>query len=309
MKSLLSRTNNNRVPIFIIILIVIVLSLSLFANQKRTNTKPLEQVKKINSDNYLKVDFEGKGSPILLDIQQSENGYRVFTKTGDEINFNDAFPGMNSNYKIVKLNSNSKKEYIQWNNIIGPHETQTFFYTLYKGNLQPLPAFDFEKNTYTFAFYNSRNELGVGDFTSDGLLEVVENVDEYPPDAPRLNNPDIEKMIRETLSKEGLSEDEIQISIKIADRENYGKGRGGVVIWSIYSFVEGEAPFFRKLGIKDYNEISDRYVSAMNQVFEKGKINSKLMKVNNLGKDSIDFNNFVRDFLTRGDNYEFPIKN
>lgn len=308
MKSILSRANNNRVPIFIIILIVFVLGFYVFSNQKRNNTKSLDQAKKINADKYLKVDFEGKGNPALLDIQQLEKGFRVFTKTGEEIYFNDAFPRVTSSYKIVKLNKNNKKEYLQWDNIVGPHETQTFFYTLIKGRLQPLPAFDFETNIYTLAFYTSRNDLGVGDFTSDGLSEVVENVDELPTDAPRLNNPDIEEKIRETFSKEGLSEKEMQDWIKIADRENYGKGRGGVVIWSIHSFVESEFPFFRKLSVNDYNEIADRYVSAMNQVFEKTKVNSKLMKVNNLSKDSIDFNYFVRDFWTKGNNYELPIK-
>jgi hypothetical protein len=116
----------------------------------------------------------------------------------------------------------------------------------------------------------------------------------------------IEKEFKEAFIKEGLTEELANDMAQIYKRDTYGKG--GVVIWSIYSFLESEAPFFRKLNDDEYNEIADRYVTAMNKVFKETSVDSKLMKVSDLKQDSIDFNKFSKNVLTSGNNYEFPIE-
>lgn len=299
--------NRHKLLKLLVVLSIILIGIYFYTSQQKEDTAPTTQVDQPTDIEKILVDFEGSGNPTKLTIQEFDEGYKVFNSSGTELYFNDGvYPRSTSEYKVVRLNEESKKEYIQWDNIVGPHQTQTFFYTMFNNNLQAIPAFDFENETHTYAFYNSRNELGIGDFTKDGLVEVVETVDEYPPDAPRLDTSDLNKVVNETFDNEGLSEADVDNFIEIVKRENNGIGRGGVVIWSIYSFVESEAPFFRKLNSDEYNEIANRYVSAMNEAFQKTDVDSKLMKISDLEQDSIDFNVFVRDVWTRGNNYEYP---
>lgn len=295
-----------RIVTLVLVIVMIGLSIQLYSQRGSEDRENQKQDQRNEDTTQLSVDFKGDDKSIKLNIQATEEGYEVHDSTGKKLVFNDAAPFPDSRYRVVKLNEKSKKEYIQWDNPIWPHSTQTFFYTLFNGNLQALPAFDFENDIYTYAFYNSRAELGVGDFTADGLLEVVESANEYPIDAPLPNDQEIEKEFKKAFSKEGFTEELAGDIAKIYKRDTYGKG--GVVVWSIYSFVESEAPFFRKLEKDEYNDIADRYVTAMNKVFKETSVDSKLMKISDLKQDSIDFNMFAKNVWTAGNNYEFPIE-
>lgn len=303
----ISSIRSKRAVILLILLVMIGLGTYLYTQMGNNDQKVHKQNIPNTNTAQLTVDFKGDGNPIKLNIQLLGGEYKIHNSSGKELLFNNAAPFPNSKYKVVKLNEKSKREYIQWDNPVSPSATQTFFYTLFNGNLQALPAYDFENDTYTYAFYNSRAELGVGDFTADGLLEVVESANEYPADALLTNDPEIDKEFKETFIKEGLTEELAHDMAEIYKRDTYGKGN--VVIWSIYSFVESEAPFFRKLNNDEYNEIADRYVTAMNKVFKETSVDSKLMKISDLKQDSIDFNKFSKNVLTSGNNYEFPIEN
>ncbi len=297
---------SKRVVILLIVLVMVGLSIYSYVQRENKDQIAQKQDQQNTDTAQLTVDFKGDGKPIELNIQLLDGEYQVHDSSGKELVFNDAAPYPNSTYKVVTLNEKSKKEYIQWENPLSPNATQTFFYTLFNGDLQALPAYDFENDTYTYAFYNSRAELGVVDFTSDGLLEVVESANEYPADAPLPNDPSIDKEFKEAFIKEGLTEELANDMAQIYKRDTYGKG--GVVIWSIYSFVESEAPFFRKLEKDEYNEIADKYVTAMNKVFRETSVDSKLMKISDLKQESIDLNEFSKNVLTSGNNYEFPIE-
>lgn len=305
-QKIISSIRSKRAVILLIVLVMIGIGIYSYTQRGNNDQKVYEQNIPNTNIAQLTVDFKGNGKPIELNIQLLDGEYKVHDSSGKELMFNDAAPFPGSMYKIVTLNEKSKKEYIQWDNPVSPNATQTFFYTLFNGNLQALPAYDFENDTYTYAFYNSRAELGVGDFTSDGLLEVVESANEYPADAPLPNDPKIDKEFKEAFIKEGLTEESANDMAQIYKRDTYGKG--GVVIWSIYSFVESEAPFFRKLEKDEYNEIADRYATAMNKVFKETSVDSKLMKISDLKQDSIDFNKFSKNVLTSGNSYEFPIE-
>jgi hypothetical protein len=302
----ISSMRSKRGVLLVTVLVIIGFSINFYIQRESKNQVAHKQDQQSANTAQLTVDFKGDGKPIELKIQLLEGEYKVHDSSGKELVFNNAAPFPGSMYKVVTLNEKSKKEYIQWDNPVSPNTTQTFFYTLFDGNLQALPAYDFENDVYTYAFYNSRAELGVGDFTSDGLVEVVESANEYPADAPLPNDPKIEKEFKEAFIKEGLTEELANDMAQIYKRDTYGKG--GVVIWSIYSFLESEAPFFRKLNDDEYNEIADRYVTAMNKVFKETSVDSKLMKVSDLKQDSIDFNKFSKNVLTSGNNYEFPIE-
>lgn len=265
----------------------------------------------------INLDLNGDG--IKETVKVSETGQNNITmeafdssgkKVADLWNGITLYP--TTLYKVVELNTKSPKQYLQWNMAIGPHQIETVFLTLIDNKIHPIYSFDFDKNTMYSPFYNSRGDLVVGDANNDGLSEVIENVDEYPVSAPRLNDPTIEKKIRDEFSKNGLSEDDIQSNIKIVSRENYGKGRGRKVIMAIHSFVDENPPFFRRLPEQEYNEIADILIKASNDIANQNSKNANwegdvFLKYGDLSQDSNDFNSFVRDFWTHNRPHEFPL--
>ena len=128
-------------------------------------------------------------------------------------------------------------------------------------------------------------------------MEVIEFAEEYPPDSPRLVDPEAEKKTMEVFGDNG------EDAIKVFTRENYGIGRGRKVIWSIYSFTDKrETPVFVKLQGEEFETLVDKLIGAANEV-EK----NTFMKYTDLKQDSIDFNIFVRKFWNQGSEYEFPL--
>ena len=269
---------------------------------KVTNQKPIEtsQNQKINPS--IEVDLDGDGVKETLKIITSENGQTVleaYNKQGEKI---AAVPQEKPipepfSYKAIKLNLNSNKEYIQWNRTAGAHQMETVFLTMNTGEILPIYGIDEIKNTAYLPFYTSRGDIVVGDLNDDGKMEVIEFAEEYPPDSPRLVDPEAEKKTMEVFGDNG------EDAIKVFTRENYGKGRGRKVIWSIYSFTDvKETPIFVKLQGNDFETLADKLVAAANEV-EK----DTFMKYTDLTQDSIDFNIFVRKFWNQGAEYEFPL--
>lgn len=264
------------------------------------------------------VDFDGDGDKETVKIVETAKNriaMDVYNVKGEKIAsyVDDINLYPTSLYKIINLNTNSKKQYLQWNMATGPHQVETVFLTIMDDKVQPIYSFDFEKKTMYAPFYTSRGELVVEDADYDGLKEVIENVDEYPVGAPRLNDPEIEKMIREEFSKSGFSEGAIQANIDIVSRENYGKGRGKKVILAVHSFVDSDPPFFRRLPKVEYDKVVDPLVAASLDISKKSEDSSaswetnSFLKYDDLDQDSKDFNSFVRLFWTGGRPFEKTI--
>lgn len=284
-------------------------------NAKNVTTISVDNQKTQNID--LDLNGDGKKETVkVAEIGKNSISMEAFDSAGNKIA--DLLDGLalypTTLYKVVELNTKSPKQYLQWNMATGPHQIETVFLTVIDNKIHPIYSFDFEKTTMYSPFYNSRGELVVGDANNDGLSEVIENIDEYPVNAPQLNDPNIEKMIRDEFSKNGLSEEDIQSNIKIVNRENYGKGRGRKVLMAIHSFVDDNPPFFRRLPEKEYNEIADRFIKASEDIANQNSKNTNwegdvFLKYADLSQDSKDFNSFVRDFWTHNRPYEFPINN
>jgi len=290
--------------------------------QKRKNdisATPVENNSKINEDSIM-VDFYGDGIKEVLNVIEKETGMvnmELFDLEGNKIAglLDGLYLHNTTLFKIVKLNENSPKEYLQWDMATGPHQIQTVFLTVIGDLIQPIYSMDFEKKTMYFPFYNSRGSLIVSDANYDGLVEIIENVDEYPVNAPRLENPEIENIVREAASNHNLSEDATKGLVEIMTRENYGKGRGKKAIMAIHSFVDEEIPYFRRLPPDEYEEIAGKLVFASEEVAEEikndktyeGLTTEIMIRYSDLEQDSKDFNEFVRNFWTFGRIYEFPI--
>ena len=269
-------------------------------------------------DLTVNIDFDGDGVNESIKVLEDANNrvnMEAYNTNGDKIaTLWEGIPLYpTSLYKVINLSTKSNKQYLQWNMAVGPHQVETVFLTLVGNKVHPIFSIDFDKNTMYSPFYTSRGEIVVGDANNDGLSEVIENVDEYPVDATRLEDPKIEQMIRDEFSKSGLPEDIIKDNIEIVTRENYGKGRGRKVIMALHSFVDAETPFFRRLPEKEYEEIAGRLVSASIDI-EKGPDDTtaswedtRFLRYSELSQKSKDFNTFVRDFWTHGRPFESTI--
>jgi len=305
--------------ILLLLLIVSFLTLSVNKTDVLDSEDPvLDEKTSPRTENSIFIDFDGDGTKEILNFTEVEGevfarevNMEAFDYNGNKIaellDRTHLYP--TSLYKIVKLNENSNKEYLQWDMLVGPHQIETTFLTLFEGKVYPLYSADLENNTIYTPFYTSRGELTVADFNGDGLVEVIENVDEYPVNAPRLEDPDIDSMISEQFSAQGLDSELIEGFTEIVKRENYGKGRGRKTILAIHSFVDGEEPHFRRLPSDEYEEIAGRLIAASQEVEKKAKDSNSdwesesLVRYSDLDQDSKDFNDFVRYFWTRGRPY------
>jgi len=277
------------------------LSISL-KSPKVTNQKPTETSQNQEINPSIEADLDGDGIKETIKIITSENGQTIleaYNKLGEKIATvprEKPIPESFS-YKAIKLNLNSNKEYIQWNRTAGAHQMETVFLTMNKGEILPIYGIDEIKKTAYLPFYSSRGDVVVGDLNEDGNLEVIEFAEEYPPDSPRLVDPEAEKKTMEVFGDNG------EDAIKVFTRENYGIGRGRKVIWSIYSFTDKkEVPSFIKLQGNEFETLADKLVGAANEV-EK----DTFMKYTDLTQDSIDFNIFVRKFWNHGRPFETPV--
>jgi len=196
----------------------------------------------------------------------------------------------------------------------GPHQIETVFLSVIGDRIEPILSIDFEKETVYSPFYNSRGELLVGDIDKDGSIEVIEFVDEYPVNAPRLDDPEVDNLIREQFGDLGVGS-EAESMTEIVKRENYGKGRGKKVIMAIHRFVDDDIPYFKRLPPDEYEVIAGKVISAVEGIVKEsagttipeGFETDIFMRYSDLEQDSKDFNEFVRKFWTHNKPYEFPM--
>lgn len=309
--------------IFVILIIVGFLTISINKNSPAETTDSVlgEEASQNNAKSII-IDFNGDGVGEILNVSEKQGevvakevNMEVFNSEGVKIA--ELWDGINlyptTLYKVVKLNENSAKQYLQWDMPVGPHEVETVFLTIVKDLVHPIYSINFQNNTMYTPFYTSRGSIVVGDANYDGLVELIENVDEYPVDAPRLDDQEIEQMIKSEFSDQGLDNASVKGFTEIVRRENYGKGRGRKAILAIHSFVDAETPFFRRLPEAEFEEIAGKLVVASEEIekLPKDPNNSweqeSFVRYSDLLQDSKDFNTFVRDFWTHGRPFESPI--
>lgn len=304
------------VPLVLVIVTLILIKYPTYQNKQNTDNTSASNIDKSKTQSIdIDLNGDGKNETVkvaeigknVVSMEAFDSSDHKIAELGSEVTLYST-----TLYKVVGLNKKSSKQYLQWNMASGPHQVETVFLTVVGDRIQPVYSIDFAKKTMYSPFYTSRGDIVVGDANNDNLSEVIENIDEYPTNTPRLNDPNIEKMIRDEFSKSGLSEEDIQNNIRIVTRENYGQGRGRKVLMAIHSFVDANPPYFRRLPENEYNEIADRFIQASNDIANQNSKNSNwegdlFLKYSDLTQDSKDFNNLVRAFWTHERPYEFPL--
>ena len=127
-------------------------------------------------------------------------------------------------------------------------------------------------------------DLWADDYDKDGILEVVEMVDEYPKDGPLTE--EIENITKETFEK--LGQKASDGALRVLRREQ--GGRGNKVIWAIYKYNDR---YFEKQSEKDYDKY---YVLVKDSISNLWTEYPNIMKKSEMSKDSLEYNEFLRDY-------------
>jgi hypothetical protein len=310
------------IPLSIILILIVGVSASKMFETSENN-EILNDFEEPSYEKSIVIDFDGDGIGEILNVTEKEGkvvakevSMELFDSDGNKLA--ELWDGINlyptTHHKIVKLNEENSKEYLQWEMAVGPHQIETVFLTIIGDKVHPIYSYDFENDTIYTPFYTSRGIMVVVDVNEDGLVEVIENVDEYPVDAPRLEDENVDELIKVQFGEEGLDNAISDSMIEIVRRENYGKGRGRKVIMAVHSFVDAEAPFFRRLPTNEYEEAVKPLIDAsieiakdQNNVPEDSWEDQVFMRYSELDQDSKDFNDFVRDFWTHGRPYTMRV--
>lgn len=303
------------IKVLVIITSILAVAVTFFV-VSRDNTSIIEQAPQIDGlpiTEEFEADMLGLGSAQMVQVIQNDNSVEFrLIHDNQEVSrslFDDGSIKPSPTHSIIQLDNSSSKEFIRWDQVVGPHQTETFILTVHEGNFYTIPSGDFANRVWYQPFWNIRGKLVIGDLNGDGLSEIVEFVDEYPPESPRLIDEELEKITIDSFQDKGVAE-MAEEAWTIVSRENYGEGRGRKVVWGIHTFVPSNPPFIRKLEGNQFDQIAKIIIEASNSVndttpnYETESIISKYQLV----QDSIDFNQFVRQFWTHDFPYEKPMQ-
>lgn len=185
-------------------------------------------------------------------------------------------------FKTYKVKSDDKKEIFSMDFIAGPHQTETMFFGLTKDLLLPVCFVDQPTGPYDCLFYSGNvGSLIVEDVDSNGFLDIIETVDEYPTNG-KLSNIE-EEAINKAFKEQGVNEF-TEGAKRIAIREKGGRGRS--VVWAIFSY---NGSYFEPQINNSYETI----FSSFNKKYPQ------LIKKSQLSKDSLEYIEFSIDFWSK----------
>lgn len=189
---------------------------------------------------------------------------------------------MDKSFRTYKVKSDDRKEIFSMDFTVGPHQMETMFFGLTKDLLLPVCFVGQPAGPYDCLFYSGNiGGLIVEDVDSNGSLDIIETVDEYPADG-KLSSVE-EEAIDKGFKEQGVTE-ATQGAKRIALREKGGRGRS--VAWAIFSY---NGTFFEPQINNSYETI----FSSLNKKYPQ------LIKRSQLSKDSLEYIDFSRNFWSK----------
>ena len=167
-------------------------------NQKKGDV-PISEAMKYMFRESAVVDFDGDGTNELVLAFSKDyyfnNDYKfnelfVVYHEDKEIarspkGFTPIYSTLPGNMKAYQFDSNKKKELLRLEAIAGTHHTNSLFMTIIGDKLLPVCKKENPDDLNDCIFYNTVGDLGIEDTDGDGILEITEKVDEYPPTGGR----------------------------------------------------------------------------------------------------------------------------
>lgn len=229
-----------------------------------------------------------EGSPVSL-VAYDENGKEI-GRLPEEFPINNPFSDSAKVYTPIKKDKN---QFVSYEFMAGPHSSETMFFGLFelqaggKGILPVCLTLEVKGPRDCLFWSGNIGDLVADDFDGDGILEVVEMVDEYPKDGT------ITSEIEDTINKEFKDSDAAGGMIRIAKKEQ--GGRGNQVVWGIYRY-NGE--YFEE----QLNANYEKYFKLIDPYFRRFYPDyPTIMRKSETSKDSLEYNEFMRNFWTHGE--------
>ena len=261
---------------------------------------PVRNDDKIEEKN---IDLNGDGQLEIIrltikydDEEKSQVSLVAYDKNNKEIGrLPDAFPinePMLETAKVYIPNKKEKNQFVSYEFSVGPHSSETMFFGLFdlkddKQAILPVCLTKSVRGAPDCLFWSGEvGELVVDDFDKDGVLEVVEMVDEYPKDGAL--NKEIEDTVSKTFKDQGQKASDG--ALRVLKREQ--GGRGNRVIWGVYKYNER---FFEKQNGKDYDKY---YVLVKDYLKNLYPEYPTIMKKSEVTKESLEYNEFMRSYWT-----------
>lgn len=288
MKTIRSILKRKSVKVIAILLLLIFIGVVYIYRNINKDTRVGEE--ETTSEEDLSADLNGdrEKERVVLEMPDDESinylkSIKVYDKSGSEI---ASLPSevtikipMTDSLKIYKLNENDPKEYFSLDFIAGPHQSETMFFEMRERLILPVCHKEDVEGPYDCLFYSGNTGyLPIKDLDGDGLVELIETVDEYPSIGEL--SAEEKDAINQTFDEQEVDEFTEGAEI-IAKREKGGRGR--MVVWSIFSY-NGKR-FIEQTGF-DYEKY---YLLIGNFIDNK-------MKKPELSKDSLDYIEFTRNF-------------
>ena len=191
-------------------------------------------------------------------------------------------------------NKKEKNQFVSYEFSVGPHSSETMFFGLFElkdntfGILPVCLSLDVKGAQDCLFWSGEVGSLVVDDFDKDGILEVVEMVDEYPKDGPLTK--DIENITKDNFDK--LGQNASDGALRVLKREQ--GGRGNRVVWAIFKYDDF---YFKQQIGNSYN----KYFSLVKDYIKNLYPNyPTIMKRSEMSKDSLEYNEFMRSYWTGG---------
>lgn len=251
------------------------------------------------------VDLNGDGQQDVLRLATNDVGEEkrevsliAYDKNSKEIGrLPDAFPinePMSETAKVYTPVKNDKKQFVSYEFIAGPHSSETMFFGLFElkdntvGILPVCLTLDVKGAQDCLFWSGEVGELVADDFDKDGILEVVEMVDEYPKDG--VVNQETEDIVDKTFKDQGQKASDG--AMRVLKREQ--GGRGNRVIWSIYKYNDGVFEKQNSNGYEKYYPLVKNYLINLYPKYPT------IMKKSEMSKSSLEYNEFMRNYWTGG---------
>ena len=283
-------------------LLILSVYLGIKSQQKAGSNETVVNQMVEDQPEHIKVDLNGDGDYETTrlfyvgseDEPSAVESFVAYDKNGQEIarlpeGMPISVPSPNS-AKIYTPVKKDKNQFVSFDFMEGPHSSRTMFFGLFElktGEMGILPVCHTldVKSAYDCLFWSGQaGSLIVDDFDNDGVIEVVEIVDEYPNEGSI--SADVEQMMNKEL--DGLEQGEIESMIRIAKREQ--GGRGNRVVWGIYHY--NGIIFEEKLGV-DY----EKYYKLVGMYLKNSDPDyPTVMRKSDMSSDSLEYNEFMQGF-------------
>ena len=255
-----------------------------------------------NQDNFtVDLNSDGKEETFIFKSEGDElnsSAYLfAYDEDGDEIaRLPETMPikmPFSNSAKTYSPDTTMKSKLISYDFIAGPHSSETMFFGMFElkdgsgMTIMPVCLIESPKKASDCLFWSGEvGDLVVDDLDDDGILEVIELVDEYPDEGAVTSEET--KAVDEVFKN--VDQNTSDTMMDILKREK--GGRGSKVVWGVYKY---NGDFFEKQLASTYEKYYKLVTIELKDVYQK------IIRRSEMSKSSIEYNESMKAFWTHSE--------